>query len=224
MITIESLGLAFSKDEIQHQLQKITSDPIFAVSDILQRFLIFITEETLEGRSNQLKEYTIGLKVLHKPFNFNPRQDAIVRIHAGRLRRALHQYYQQSGVDDPIFISIPKGCYLPAFSKNQAGRIDEELLLTNEINASKNVTSTGAEKFRVSGELQYEEDRLRITVQMMNTETNEEVWSQIIEYKLSKSEGYEIQDDIAKKLIAAVGEYYRFIKQQVARPSRMAVA
>ena len=224
MITIESLGLAFSKDEIQRQLQKITSDPIFAVSDILQRFLIFITEETLEGRSNQLKEYTIGLKVLHKPFNFNPRQDAIVRIHAGRLRRALHQYYNQSGSGDPIFISIPKGCYLPAFSKNQAGRIDEELLMTNEIIPSKNVTSAGVEKFRVSGDMQYEEDRLRITVQMMNTETNEEVWSQIIEYKLSKSEGFEIQDDIAKKLIAAVGEYYRFIKQQVARPSRMAVA
>src|SRR6478672_4614225 len=108
MITIEPVALAFSKDEIRQQLKKIFSDPIFSVSDILKRFLSFISEETLDGRSNQIKEYTIGLKVLNKTFGFNPKEDAIVRIHAGRLRRALANYYRTVGASDPIYISMPK--------------------------------------------------------------------------------------------------------------------
>ena len=84
-----------SKEIINHQLQKIISDPIFAVSNILRRFLSFIVEETLAGHSNQLKEYTIGVKVLNKPTDFQPQKDAIVRIHAGRLRRALSHYYKK---------------------------------------------------------------------------------------------------------------------------------
>jgi hypothetical protein len=41
--------------------------------------------------------------------------DAIVRIHAGRLRRALKEYYYDAGKNDPIVIEIPKGSYIPVF-------------------------------------------------------------------------------------------------------------
>ena len=41
-----------------------------------------------------------------------------MRIHAGRLRRALNEYYQGAGKDDSITIGIPKGAYVPAFSTN----------------------------------------------------------------------------------------------------------
>jgi TolB-like protein len=73
-------------------------------------------EETLQGRSNQVKEYTIGVQVLHKPADFDPKQDGIVRIHASRLRIALSRYYAISGVNDPIRISVPRGCYVPVFT------------------------------------------------------------------------------------------------------------
>ena len=40
-----------------------------------------------------LKEYTIAVNVLDKPTNFKPQDNSIVRIHAGRLRRALNHFY-----------------------------------------------------------------------------------------------------------------------------------
>ncbi len=107
----------FSAELIFSQLEKIFVHPAFAVSDIMRRFLSFIVIETLEGRSNQLKEYTIGVAVLNKPAEFKPQKDAIVRIHAGRLRRALDSYYQESPGPELVHISIPKGSYVPVFGR-----------------------------------------------------------------------------------------------------------
>lgn len=105
----------FFPQSVNDHLQKMFCDPVFSVSDILKKFLSFIIAETLEGRSLMLKEYTIGVNVLNKPLKFNPRVDGIVRIHAGRLRRALNQYYMGTGKLDPIRISVPKGNYIPFF-------------------------------------------------------------------------------------------------------------
>ncbi|KIC93043.1 hypothetical protein [Flavihumibacter solisilvae] len=106
----------FPNKAIARQLEKIFIDPHFADSEILKRFLTFIIEEMLAGRSNQLKEYTIAVNVLDKPVDFNPKENGIVRIHAGRLRRALHHYYSGSGMTDEILVSIPKGNYIPMIS------------------------------------------------------------------------------------------------------------
>lgn len=110
--------LTYSAEAISEQLQKIQNDEIFRSSDILKRFLGFIIKETLGGNANQLKEYTIAVKILGKPVNFNPQENGIVRIHAGRLRRALDLYYSRSGLNDPIRITIPRGNYVPLFSDN----------------------------------------------------------------------------------------------------------
>src|SRR5450631_1309177 len=111
-----------SEDLIHEQLQKIFNCSVFSVSDILRRFLTYITHETLAGRSNTIKEYTIAVSVLNKPASFKPQQDAIVRIHAGRLRRALHYYYKESANDDRVVISVPKGTYVPVFEKFLQGK------------------------------------------------------------------------------------------------------
>ena len=106
----------FSRDQILGQVDTILKDPIFANSEILKHFLSFIVMETLDGNSNRLKEYTIGVNVLRKPVHFNTQECGIVRIHAGRLRRALKTYYKTSGLHDTIHISIPVGQYVPIFS------------------------------------------------------------------------------------------------------------
>ena len=107
--------LKFSREAINQQLEKIFLDPFFMNSDILRRFLSFIVDETLSGHANWLKEYTIGVNVLNKSTDFKPQDNSIVRIHAGRLRRALHNYYNGVGAFDDIQISIPKGRYVPVF-------------------------------------------------------------------------------------------------------------
>jgi len=112
------LELQFSKEAIYQQLERIFLNPVFIRSEILRRFLSFIVDETIEGHSSWLKEYTIAVNVLNKPADFKPREDCIVRIHAGRLRRALHRYYHEKGAFDPLHISIPKGSYIPVFQES----------------------------------------------------------------------------------------------------------
>jgi hypothetical protein len=98
-------------------LGKILMHPPFLSSGILSRFLNFIVNETLAGRQDQIKEYTIALNVLNKPVTFDPSGNAIVRIHAKRLRNALFAYYDQRDFRDDCMISIPKGRYIPLFEK-----------------------------------------------------------------------------------------------------------
>src|SRR4030095_14788813 len=66
-----------------------------------------------------------------KPLTFNPQENGIVRIHAGRLRRALNDYYSDMGRDDKIVITIPKGKYVPVFANRlnpaEAAIIEKEL-------------------------------------------------------------------------------------------------
>jgi len=222
MISIEPSVCGFSKEEIYQQLQRIITDRIFADSEILQRFLLFIAQETLAGRSNQLKEYTIALNVLNKPVNFDPRQDAIVRIHGCRLRRALTNYYKKSGASDPIYISMPKGGYLIAFSDSRLKYGNENIDHHGRIMNEKVVVDPG--KNMIRADMHYCDDRIVITVRMVNLETNEEIWNQIIEYKIFNTHGWDIKEDISKKLTAVIGEYSKFIEEHVAQSARMAVA
>jgi TolB-like protein/Tfp pilus assembly protein PilF len=103
------------RDIVRKQLLKILSSPEFRNSQVLSRFLQFVVEEVLADRPNEIKEYSIGVRALGRAPDFNPQTDAVVRIHAGRLRRILHEYYHSTGLNDPVLIDIPKGNYVPVF-------------------------------------------------------------------------------------------------------------
>lgn len=105
----------YSKKDILDELEKVLSSALFSRSSVLSSFLKFIVEETLEGNTVELKEYTIAVNALGKSEDFNPQIDAIVRIHAGRLRRLLNEYYNTSGITDAIKIEVVKGSYVPVF-------------------------------------------------------------------------------------------------------------
>lgn len=104
-----------SQADVIGQLNRILQVPVFSNSNILSGFLRFIVDNTLAGKSQSLKEYTIGVAVLSKKEGYDPQTDGAVRIHAGRLRRALYDYYNGPGNLDPIYISVPKGSYIPKF-------------------------------------------------------------------------------------------------------------
>lgn len=109
------LSSVYSEKEIREQLNRVLSSSVFKNSPILSRFLEYITTETIQKNEQQIKEYSIALHVLGRSRDFNPSGDSVVRIHAGRLRRALTDYYLTQGMYDPIIIHIPKGCYVPEF-------------------------------------------------------------------------------------------------------------
>lgn len=115
-----AVDLQFDDYKIKQQVSRILETQSFKSSNILSRFLYYIVSETLEGKGGSLKEYVIATNVLNRNYDFDPQLDAIVRIHARRLRNLLDEYYNGEGLHDPIRISIPKGRYVPVFDKNKA--------------------------------------------------------------------------------------------------------
>ncbi|MBK9166197.1 MAG: tetratricopeptide repeat protein [Bryobacterales bacterium] len=82
----------------------------------MKRFLRYVVEQALEGRHDELKEYSIALSAFDKPASFDSRLDPIVRVEAGRLRAKLREYYESaSGQNEEIRIHIPKRSYAPQF-------------------------------------------------------------------------------------------------------------
>lgn len=102
-------------DLVKKELLQILSSEKFRNAQVLSMFLQFVVEETLAGRVNEIKEYTIGIRALGRSPDFNPQADAAVRIHAGRLRRMLDEYFDREGSNDIVVIEMPKGGYVPVF-------------------------------------------------------------------------------------------------------------
>ena len=107
-----------SPDHIRAQLQRLLDSPEFTAAERLGLFLRYVVEQTLNGQREGIKQYTIAVDALGYGADFDPQTDSIIRIQARRLRRALEQYYQGRGTEDPIRIAIPKGSYVPVFLAN----------------------------------------------------------------------------------------------------------
>ena len=105
-----------SQVDIRAQLERVLAHREFQATDRMRDFLRFVVEETLAGRGKRLKGFTIATQVFGRGKNFDASTDPIVRIQAGRLRRALERYYLVAGGRDHIRIDIPKGRYVPAFT------------------------------------------------------------------------------------------------------------
>ena len=101
------------KKSVREQLSRIFRSGPFVHSPRRQRFLQYIVNETLAGRPERLKGYSIGIEVFGRPEAFDPVADPIVRIEAARLREKLRDYYSAIGKQDPIRIDLPKGAYTP---------------------------------------------------------------------------------------------------------------
>jgi serine/threonine-protein kinase len=93
---------------VREQLAKILASPVLAGSSRLRELLSFIVERTLEERSDELKEYALGVQVFCRPPSFDPRLDPIVRVQASNLRAKLKVFYAEVGLKDPVLIEVPK--------------------------------------------------------------------------------------------------------------------
>ncbi|KUL96904.1 hypothetical protein DK26_02650 [Bosea sp. WAO] len=106
-----------SPDEIRAQLERVLASDIFRAAPQLTAFLGYIVEQTLAGRAGELKGYTIAVEAFGRSPDFDPQTDPIVRVEAGRLRKALNLYFAADGVADPVRITVPVGAYVPAFER-----------------------------------------------------------------------------------------------------------
>jgi hypothetical protein len=78
--------------------------------------MAYLAEKSLLGEAQNLKEYTVGLDVFGKPSTYDPRQESVVRMHVGRLRQKLTEYYRTEGVEDPVLLDLPKGGFALTFA------------------------------------------------------------------------------------------------------------
>ena len=67
--------------------QRIVASRHFARSSLLSRFLLYIVAETIEGRSGEITEHQIGIRVFERPAGYRTVEDNIVRNYARQLRK-----------------------------------------------------------------------------------------------------------------------------------------
>ena len=116
-ITTNTAADASTAEAVRFQLRRIVTCDAFARSDRLAKFLQFVTEERLAGRSDTLKERVIANE-LYGRTGSEAGNDPIVRVDARRLRDKLREYYASSP-DDTLLITLPKGSYIPSIRANQ---------------------------------------------------------------------------------------------------------
>jgi tetratricopeptide (TPR) repeat protein len=111
-----------SAEEVRAELGLILASPAFSHSPRLAAFLRFVVESRLTGKADYIKSYTIGVEALGRSEGFDPHIDPIVRVEAGRLRKALARYYSGIGADRSVLIDLPRGSYVPVFCRQRTRR------------------------------------------------------------------------------------------------------
>lgn len=110
-----------SERSIRQQVERILSDERFRSAQRASRFLRWVVDKSLAGDTAEIKESIVAMEVYDRPASYDPKTDSIVRVEAARLREKLARYYETSGRQDPIRISIPKGGYVPVFDAQRTG-------------------------------------------------------------------------------------------------------
>lgn len=100
--------------EIRNELNRILTSRCFRSRRVLRRFLAYIVEANLAGK--QLSQQVIAIHALGQSMDFNDLDNPLVRVHAGRLRKQLEDYYATEGYFNTLRISLPLGGYQPAFT------------------------------------------------------------------------------------------------------------
>ena len=117
---------------VREELERVLAGHEFRSSKRSQEFLKYVVENTLSGHGDMLKERTIGIEVFGRSTDYDPSDDATVRVKAGEVRKRLGLYYSDEGSRNPIRIELPFGTYIPEFraappGANAAVGADESL-------------------------------------------------------------------------------------------------
>jgi hypothetical protein len=117
------LAEGVSGDEKRDALDRVCQSRTFARSDRLRDLLRFVCTAAIDGKEEDLKEYTIGVEVLGRPPGYLPSEDSSVRSRAYELRRKLEKFYETEGSDATVRIVMPRGSYVPQFARIAAAPV-----------------------------------------------------------------------------------------------------
>jgi hypothetical protein len=126
MISIEkeeSSAKGSMTDHRRDLLERVLASPLFSKSERLSSLLIYICNLTLESRTDDISEQTIGRAVFGRSENYDSANDGIVRTQISRLRQKLDLYFEGEGSGEAIRIVIPRGGYVPFFVPHAPARL-----------------------------------------------------------------------------------------------------
>jgi hypothetical protein len=103
------------KIPIREQLARLLESPFFSHSKRFPTFLRFVTEQTLAGKEDDIKERTLGIEIFRRDPDYDTASDPIVRVTAAEIRKRVAQYYQDPAHVNELRIALPSGSYIPKF-------------------------------------------------------------------------------------------------------------
>lgn len=118
VLNSEPITTSFRLDPLDPRwqlVQRIAASQFFAKGPKLRAFLLYICENSLLGRNENLSTQLIGTRVFGRDPDYIPSEDNIVRVEARELRKRLAAFFAAEGSDEPLIIEIPKGSYAPVF-------------------------------------------------------------------------------------------------------------
>ncbi|MFK7855213.1 MAG: hypothetical protein AB8B79_13915 [Granulosicoccus sp.] len=108
----------FERKQIISALEQLLSTEKFVAAPQMSAFLRYVVEQSVAGKQNRIKAYTVAVDALGKADTFDPQNDPVVRVLAGRLRSSLDAYYE-THADTNVVIQMKPGSYVPAFINKQ---------------------------------------------------------------------------------------------------------
>jgi len=126
---------AIAAEAVRAELDRVLASKGFQNAGRLSRLLRHVTEKTLAGETDQLKEYAVGIDVFDRNPSYDPRLDSIVRVEAGRLRSRLDEYYANGAAAGDIRIDLPRGGYVAQFTRRSPASTAEPLIVSVESQA-----------------------------------------------------------------------------------------
>ena len=105
--------------EKRQALEQVLQSVTFLRASQVRNFLRYVCEMELAGRGATLHEYLIGVEALGRPTAYSTDEDSTVRRRAYALRHKLTQVYAGELANAKIRIDVPKGSYVPTFSRHQ---------------------------------------------------------------------------------------------------------
>ena len=110
-------GPPVSETEKREALETVLASGALARSAQLRAFLRYVCEREMAGQIADLSEYQIAVDVLGRRKDFSLSDDSSVRNRAYELRQRLEKYYTQEQPRATIRIEIPRGGYVPYYTR-----------------------------------------------------------------------------------------------------------
>jgi len=94
-------------------MERISSSASFRKARVLRDLLLFLWR----NRDVEVGEHQLGIEVLGRRPDFDPKVDATVRVNIARLRQRLTAYYESEGKDETIRFSVPVGLHRISYTR-----------------------------------------------------------------------------------------------------------